>query len=248
MKTFNLNGQSFTEGDCLTIITPEFGTLPTTTTIQSYSHGSVVGLALTPLSNGPTCQANLSLYTNGNGYHTLQLAYVCSCAHNVHRRYYEWFDWQLEGYTVTTGQALQEKPLAPVYIPPRKEAPRPTVEEKLNAEQLVTAFLPTLQKTLELSPPTDEDYWRSRWHEWVNPTANDTHAEFERKRLLQQMWPECWLLIHPKVDRFKFKSDSNSIDKEAGLQIPFQNLPKKAATPPIREDVKTGRHGQIQLF
>lgn len=61
------------------------------------------------------------------------------------------------------------------------------------ATEVFADFLPVLVKLqATVSPSSDENYWRSRWHEWVNPHSEDKKAEFERKRQLQLIWKEVW--------------------------------------------------------
>lgn len=147
MNTFQLAGQTFTEGDKLTITTPELGTLIATTTIQPFSNGKVIGLELTPLLFVFNCTAKLSLYSNGQAYHTMQLAYLCGCARNVHRRYLEWFDLIIEGDTIRAGTARPEKSLAPLTIPEAKPAPvvEPVIKplHEVPVETAKVAPLPT---------------------------------------------------------------------------------------------------------
>ncbi|WP_018622887.1 hypothetical protein [Spirosoma luteum] len=61
------------------------------------------------------------------------------------------------------------------------------------ATEALCAFLPTLFKLQAVVlPSTDEVYWRSRWHEWVNPHSGDSKEEYEQKRILQLRWNEVW--------------------------------------------------------
>jgi len=131
MRTFELNGQPFEEGGTLTITTLELGSIEVKTTVQNFSKGHVLGLDLGWIKTPQSCEVNfrqgtnarLSFYTNGMGYTTLQLAYHCSCGHNVHPRSLEWDNLQINGNVITAGSARQEKRRIPAPIVP----PPPTV-------------------------------------------------------------------------------------------------------------------------
>ncbi|MVM36061.1 hypothetical protein GO755_38970 [Spirosoma sp. HMF4905] len=142
-RTFLLAGQTFTEGDKLTIITPELGTLIATTTIQPFGANKVVGLELTPLLFVTNCSSKLSFYSNGQGYHTLQLAYHCGCGHNVHPRSLQWFGLEIDGTTIRAKEpARPEKPLKPLVLPPIKTeqlAIKPEVKPVIKPEPEVSA-------------------------------------------------------------------------------------------------------------
>ncbi|QHV99193.1 hypothetical protein [Spirosoma endbachense] len=104
MKTFDINGQTFTEGDEFIIETPELGKMQVIAQWQDFKRGSVVmldlGLVLTPIG----CQGKLSFYTNGDGYHTFQLVYVCRCGYNVHNHALAWRDLTIEGNAIKTSK------------------------------------------------------------------------------------------------------------------------------------------------
>ena len=136
MRQFTLNGRIFTEGDTLTITTAEHGSFGVSTAVQ-FGHDSVVSLTLTPINQAPGCLANWSLYTNGQQYHSLQLAYHCSCPHNAHRRSLGWMAVTIDGSTVQAGEARSEKPLPPT-IPFKNLPPSPVVAPEYEAPILET--------------------------------------------------------------------------------------------------------------
>lgn len=82
------------------------------------------------------------------------------------------------------------------------------------ATEAFSGFLPTLIKLQAVVLPSrDEVYWRSRWHEWVNPHSSDSKEEFERKRILQLRWKEVWYYYqyiftqsYRIPDRIKFRT------------------------------------------
>ena len=98
-----------------------------------------------------------------------------------------------------------------------------------------SAFLPTLVKLQAVVlPSSDEVYWRSRWHEWINPHSSDSKEEFERKRILQQRWKEVWYYYqyvftqsYRIPDRVKFKTHLITCQQTAGWFMDYvqqQNL------------------------
>ena len=143
MKQFILNGQTFTEGDPLTITTAEHGTFEVSTAVQ-FGHGSVVSLELRPVAPVDTCAANWSLYSNGQQYHSLQLAYLCSCPPSVHQRSMQWLGITIDGNTVQAGEARPEKPLTPTI--PFKNLPSSPVVEATAAPK---AQAPVLEITTD---------------------------------------------------------------------------------------------------
>lgn len=111
----------------LTVIAPELGLVEVVATVQPFSHDKVIGLQLDwQRPPGPACRdtAKLSFYSNGQNYHTLQLAYHCPCAINVHRRYLRWSGLKIEGNTIRADDAAEpEKPLKPLELPPIRPEP-----------------------------------------------------------------------------------------------------------------------------
>lgn len=108
MITFELNGQTFNDGDSFTIVTPELGQLTVTATKQPFGKGTVIALDMgwikTPLPctySKTKVNARLSFYTNGQGYSSPQLAYFCDCGYNVHNHHLTWYDLTIEGSMIT---------------------------------------------------------------------------------------------------------------------------------------------------
>lgn len=141
---FLINGESFANGDLFTITTPELGTLEAPASKQDYGTGLVVGLTFgwikTPLpctyQNG--FNARLSFYTNGEGYHTLQLAYFCSCSYEAHNHGLTWYDLRIEGNVITApglGVHFNQPHTHPVvsafaHLKPKPVLPDPAVNKK----------------------------------------------------------------------------------------------------------------------
>ncbi|GAB3881184.1 hypothetical protein [Spirosoma agri] len=104
MNTYLVNKQSFRDGDSFIVVTPELGQIHVTATKQEYSTGTIVGLDMGWIKTGLPCQqkhnARLSFYSNGAGYHTLQLAYFCLCGYHVHNHCLTWFNLAIEGNTI----------------------------------------------------------------------------------------------------------------------------------------------------
>lgn len=107
MSTFMLNGCSYENGDQFRITTPELGTLEVNALNQHYGKGSVVGLDLGFIKTQLPCtawngnyNARLSLYSNGEDYNTIQLAYHCSCSYNVHSHCLTWYDLLIDGFDI----------------------------------------------------------------------------------------------------------------------------------------------------
>ncbi|WP_338871661.1 hypothetical protein WBJ53_25980 [Spirosoma sp. SC4-14] len=103
MNTFEIHGNTFSDGDLFTIIAPELGYVEAAATRQEYGGGTVVGLTFGWIQTHLPCfyskagNARLSFYTNGQLYNTLQLAYFCSCPYDAHNHYLTWYDVKIDG-------------------------------------------------------------------------------------------------------------------------------------------------------
>lgn len=105
---FTLNGCSYEVTERFRITTLELGCIEVYCRDIQYTKGTVVSLDLgfikTQLPciayNGPY-NAKLSLYSNGEGYNTLQLAYHCSCSYSQHSHCLTWFDLQIDGFDIS---------------------------------------------------------------------------------------------------------------------------------------------------
>lgn len=107
MSQFILNGCSYENGEMFRITTPELGTLEVHALDQMYGKGSVVGLDLGFIKTPLPCtawkgryNAKLSLYSNGENYNTLQLAYHCTCPYDQHNHCLTWYDLQIDGFNI----------------------------------------------------------------------------------------------------------------------------------------------------
>ena len=133
------------------------------------------------------------------------------------------------------------------------------------ATEAFSAFLPTLIKLQAVVlPSNDEVYWRSRWHEWVNPHSSDSKEEFERKRILQLRWKEVWYYYqyvftqsYRIPDRVKFKTHLITCQQTAGWFMEYvqqQNLvieePQNATLWYVRYSIwnETERHGGLSTL
>ncbi|GAB2549652.1 hypothetical protein [Spirosoma aerophilum] len=162
MRTFLLNGTAFDEGDTLTITAPELGTVEVSTTLQPFSNGKVVGLQLNWLTKPTGClsTARLSLYSNGQSYHTMQLAYHCSCGYNVHPRSLLWFDLQFSSRFIEVEAARKDDRDIPFVNLPRAAEPVVKPLHTVELEQTATVAPMPVAKPKPILPEPEVNVGR----------------------------------------------------------------------------------------
>jgi PRTRC genetic system protein E len=96
---------------------------------------------------------------------------------------------QLVADGLTIEQIYAEFPLKEEREPIQPNAPA------ISAQQAFEQFHPTFLKLKQDFPSASgEDWWRSRWADWVNIKAGD--PEWERKKSLELIWPTVWHDFH----------------------------------------------------